>query len=137
MVLCPFRIDRGTFPTRDTHPRLTLADRYRLERELGQGGMATVYFAEDLKPQAPSARAATAAGTSTSTGRAGGCGSILRRRPSNSDSHESHWRTLERAGEALRAHGNRSANRVSSCRKKDGARWRCAKGRRSIMSPLL
>ena len=26
-----------------------LADRYRVERELGQGGMATVYQAEDLK----------------------------------------------------------------------------------------
>jgi len=35
----------------DTLSRLTaaLADRYRIERELGQGGMATVYLAQDLK----------------------------------------------------------------------------------------
>jgi serine/threonine-protein kinase len=35
----------------DSMPRLTtaLADRYRIERELGAGGMATVYLAQDLK----------------------------------------------------------------------------------------
>jgi hypothetical protein len=32
-----------------TRLRATLADRYHLERELGSGGMAIVYLAEDLK----------------------------------------------------------------------------------------
>ena len=33
----------------DARLRTALADRYRVERELGAGGMATVYLAEDLK----------------------------------------------------------------------------------------
>ncbi len=30
-------------------PKAALADRYAIERELGAGGMATVYLAQDLK----------------------------------------------------------------------------------------
>jgi eukaryotic-like serine/threonine-protein kinase len=33
--------------------RASLADRYRIERELGAGGMATVYLAHDLKHDRP------------------------------------------------------------------------------------
>src|SRR5687768_9983153 len=40
-----------SLPTPGIQNRLStaLADRYRIERELGQGGMATVYLAHDLK----------------------------------------------------------------------------------------
>jgi serine/threonine protein kinase len=33
-----------------------LADRYTIERELGRGGMATVYLAQDVRPDRPVAR---------------------------------------------------------------------------------
>src|SRR5690349_20040842 len=36
-------------PDPPSHLATALADRYRIERELGQGGMATVYLAQDLK----------------------------------------------------------------------------------------
>ena len=36
-------------PTQSEDLEHELADRYRFERELGRGGMAVVYLAEDLK----------------------------------------------------------------------------------------
>ena len=33
--------------------KAALADRYAVEREVGRGGMATVYLAQDLKHQRP------------------------------------------------------------------------------------
>ena len=36
-------------PSQTENLTAALSDRYRIERELGQGGMATVYLARDLK----------------------------------------------------------------------------------------
>jgi hypothetical protein len=36
------------------HLQASLADRYRLDTEIGRGGMATVYLAQDLKHRRPS-----------------------------------------------------------------------------------
>ena len=40
---------RGSMPTPFARLSAALADRYRIERELGQGGMATVYLAHDVR----------------------------------------------------------------------------------------
>ena len=39
----------ATLPDAISQLRNALADRYRIERELGQGGVATVYLAHDLR----------------------------------------------------------------------------------------
>ncbi len=44
-----FQPPLGAAYTGQDRLRAALADRYRIERELGQGGMATVYLAHDLK----------------------------------------------------------------------------------------
>src|SRR5664279_3499325 len=36
-----------------THLQSALSDRYRIDREVGRGGMATVYLAQDLRHHRP------------------------------------------------------------------------------------
>ncbi len=43
-------------PEITTQLSTALADRYKIERHLGEGGMATVYLAEDLKHKRPLSR---------------------------------------------------------------------------------
>jgi serine/threonine protein kinase/Tol biopolymer transport system component len=47
--LAPIEAVLLTGPTRRARLLSALADRYRIEREIGRGGMATVYLARDLK----------------------------------------------------------------------------------------
>src|SRR4026207_2241980 len=42
-------VTRSTMPDSPSRLAAALADRYRIEREVGAGGMATVYLAQDLK----------------------------------------------------------------------------------------
>jgi len=45
--------EAGAHPSDPLLPRHVLAERYEIERELGRGGMATVYLATDLRHQRP------------------------------------------------------------------------------------
>ena len=49
--------------------KAALADRYTIERELGRGGMAAVYLADDLKHHRGVRQTATSASTPRSTPR--------------------------------------------------------------------
>jgi hypothetical protein len=48
--------------------KAAVADRYAVQRELGQGGMATVYLADDLKHQRRVAVVDRGSGASVGTG---------------------------------------------------------------------
>jgi serine/threonine protein kinase len=83
--------------------RLTaaLADRYRIERELGQGGMATVYLAQDRKHLRPLHQSVDSTGV-TDTQR-----TPCRHRGSRISCRNGHQRTPIDRRPQTRAHGRR------------------------------
>ena len=62
------------------HVAEALADRYRIERELGAGGMATVCLAQDLKPLPAAPRSTPTLAPPLERGRADPHGGIVARR---------------------------------------------------------
>lgn len=71
-----------------------LSDSYRIERELGQGGMATVYLAQDLKHERKVAVKVLREDLAASLGGFGSAKVVYRRSPSSSDPipEQAFWR---------------------------------------------
>lgn len=72
--------------------RSALADRYAIERELGQGGMATVSLAEDLEPRRTVAIRILRGGRYGWGLRCGGGGAVTLAAAAAADARTCQWR---------------------------------------------